>query len=64
MSFEAKFTGRCSDCGERIQVGDQVTYADDELVHLECDGPDAPARIAEVCGKCWLTKPCECEEEQ
>jgi hypothetical protein len=63
MSFEAKYGGWCADCDDRIQPGDTVTYnEDDALIHMHCEGL-APARIAEVCGKCWLTKPCECEEE-
>lgn len=65
MSFEARYAGWCSDCDDRIHEGDQVTYADDTgtLVHLTCDTSNPPARIADVCGTCWLTKPCECEDQ-
>lgn len=63
MSFEAKYNGWCSDCDDRIHVGDQVAYDEDKLIHLECDTSNAPGRIADACGTCWLTKPCECEDD-
>jgi len=63
MSFEAKYGGWCADCDDRIQVGETITYTEDDgAVHMHCGGLNEPARIAEVCGKCWLTKPCDCEE--
>ena len=35
--FTATFPGRCSECGEQIEVGDDVQYVDDELVHEDCN---------------------------
>lgn len=62
MSFEAKYHGRCSDCGERIEPGERVRYEDDELVHDECDGDlSVEDRPLDVCPTCWLVRPCECE---
>lgn len=40
MVFEARYPGRCPQCGERIEPGDEVTYNDDEVVHAECDDDD------------------------
>ena len=37
MSFEARYPARCPLCEDRIGPGDQVTYADDELVHVASD---------------------------
>jgi len=37
-TFEAKYYGRCQECGERIEPGDEVCYdADDDLVHEDCN---------------------------
>ena len=60
--FEAKFRGNeCENCEEIIKIGDRVQFIEgDTLVHEECT--KTPARPAEVCTSCWLTKPCECEE--
>jgi hypothetical protein len=65
MSFEAKYQGWCADCDDRIHVGDVVTYTDDTgtLVHMDCEGLAEPERKVEVCDKCWLTKPCDCEAD-
>lgn len=62
MSFEAKFGGTCAACGERIHVGDIATYVDDALVHVDCGDSARPIREADICTQCWLTKPCDCEE--
>lgn len=41
MSFEARYPGRCPECSEVIEPGDDVTYNDaDEVVHIECDDDD------------------------
>jgi hypothetical protein len=58
--FTAQYPGRChADCGQTIEPGDDVTYADDELVHAGCT--PKTERPAVICGTCWLTKPCDCE---
>lgn len=66
--FTARFPGRChADCGESIEPGDDVTYVDDLIVHLACEGAAETAhrraeRPTPVCGTCHLTKPCDCED--
>lgn len=69
MTFRAKYRGRCAACRESIEPGELVEYdQDDRLVHDDCDGDYAEAAQAdrdaerEVCGECWLLKPCGCEE--
>lgn len=34
--FEAAYPGRCAACDDEINEGDEVTYDDNELVHVEC----------------------------
>ena len=68
MSFEAKYEGRCADCLERIHVGDLVQFSEENrVVHVDCDPSVSETDLdrdakREVCQKCWLLKPCECEE--
>lgn len=67
MGFEAKYHGRCADCGEHIAPGDRVRYDDDRLVHDNCEASATPdptvLRPDEiVCESCWLVKPCGCED--
>lgn len=62
MSFQAKYGGNCGACGERIHVGDLATYSDDVVVHADCEDSQ-PERKVEVCTICWLTKPCECDDD-
>jgi hypothetical protein len=73
MSFMAKYPGRCDDCREAINVGEEIQYkggpleAERRLVHVVCDGAFSDLdRDAErpVCPKHWLIQPCgECEVE-
>lgn len=64
MAFEAKYPGRCADCGEDIERGDLIQYDEDSrIVHADCDPePTAAERPTETCTECWLIKPCGCEE--
>ena len=62
MSFEARYGGTCSACGERIHIGDTATYVDDSIVHVDCDAVAVPEKTPEICGTCWLTKPCGCDD--
>lgn len=41
MTFEARFYGRCADCGDDIEPGDDVRYEDDELIHDDCGTDDS-----------------------
>jgi len=61
MSFEAKYGGTCWVCDELIRVGELVTYEEDFLAHDECEASTRLIRKADVCTRCWLTKPCDCE---
>ena len=60
-TFTARYPGTCSGCGSRINPGDQCTWLEDEIVHRDCEAV-AEVEAAEVCGECWMTKPCYCEE--
>ncbi len=67
MSFTARFPGRCPDCGEAIAPGDVVEYDDRipaRVVHVDCDdtAPAPSERPVAVCDRCWLTKPCACDD--
>lgn len=58
--FEARYGGRCAtECGTPIHEGDQVTYADDELIHADCVDRPEPKQPP-VCQSCWLTHAGEC----
>lgn len=35
--FEAQYEGTCSGCGDAIEAGDSVRFADGELVHQGCE---------------------------
>lgn len=37
--FSARYGGRCALCPDPIDVGDDVTYVDDEVAHVACPGP-------------------------
>lgn len=38
MTFNAKYPGRCGDCGERFDVGDFIKYnGPGLLVHSDCE---------------------------
>lgn len=55
-AFQARYVGRCAAaCGQAINVGDEVVYVDDELVHVECEGRAiALTRRHPVCTSCFL----------
>jgi len=67
MPFIAKYPGRCDDCRESINVGDEVEYkANGRLAHVVCDSVGALTDLdrdatREVCPVCFLLKPCVCE---
>lgn len=73
-AFVAKYRGRCAaDCDDPVIVpGDRVLFVDDELVHEECEaeglvaaeGRHGAHRVAEVCTRCWLVRPCPCDDER
>ena len=61
MSFLAQYHGTCGECGEHISPGEEIqsTLAG-EYIHVECE-PNTAHRHEEVCTKCFLIKPCECD---
>jgi hypothetical protein len=68
--FEAKYGGKCANCGEDIRPGDSVRYLDGELVHVghgvsrdTASRIGARAKRAVVCTDCFLEKPCACDDE-
>lgn len=71
-TFRVKYPGRCAaDCGSVIEPGDDVTYVEDELVHVECAdrswpsglGPMPEPRAVDICPHCRLVRPCEHDED-
>lgn len=61
MSFEAKYHGPCA-YGDRIEVGDECCYDDDEIAHVTCPAKDATDQPdwSSVCQKCFLQHAGEC----
>lgn len=57
-SFRAAYRGACSE-GDQIAIGDEVTYVDDQLTHIDCAEQHARSTQA-PCGKCWLVHRGEC----
>lgn len=35
-TFTAHYRGKCIECLEGIEVGDELTYVDGDLMHAEC----------------------------
>ena len=65
-AFAARYPGSCAE-GDRIDIGDQVTYTlNGDLVHVSCDAVDAPSASTEnvrtpaVCGRCFLVHRGDC----
>jgi hypothetical protein len=66
LPFLARYTGTCGRCEDDIRPGQRVKYVAGELVHTGCadgEGVLTVTRKEVVCEKCWLVKPCGCEEE-
>lgn len=64
MTFHAKHPDRCAgSCAEPIEVGDEVEYIDDQLVHFGCT-PTAEPEPRPICPDCFLEIPlngvCSC----
>lgn len=60
-AFVARFSGVCADCGGPVVGGaDLIQYNDDnEVVHTSCAGRE---RAGVTCPKCFMQKPCECDD--
>ena len=65
--FAAIYAGKCADCAEWFKPGTAIRYDDlGQIVHAECEGntdADPLATNAPVCERCWITKPCDCEDD-
>lgn len=70
FAFRARYEGWCAaECGEPIEVGNDVTYVETHLVHAWCSDTAADhlrsaasERPVTICPTCRLTKPCDCED--
>ncbi len=61
--FDAKHRGRCGNCDEQIDIGDSVTYDEDEVVHIGCVGQSLTAGLGvqeKVCDSCYLVHRGDC----
>ena len=57
--FPAKYRGTCSKCYLEIEEGDLIRYnSEGEIVHHSHKRVEP---VVEICDRCWLTKPCECD---
>lgn len=56
-TFLARYPGRCANCDEGIEVDDLLTYADDVVIHADCNEAPRPDRKpTEVCPRCFIAK--------
>jgi hypothetical protein len=62
MAFPARHPGRCPACEGSIRAGDLITMTDDGAMHANCDDATVAERPVVVCERCWLARPCECDE--
>jgi len=71
--MEAKYAGWCRTCGHNIEVGEDIVPDGIHWAHARCGGEEsartpydkskyAPKLKTDVCDKCHMTKPCDCEE--
>ena len=60
--FIAKYHGHCEgDCDDSIEPGEQVSYVDDELMHVYCiPRHQVQTRVTPVCSSCYLQHAGEC----
>lgn len=59
-AFTAKYAGICNDCGGPIVPGEMVQYNDENKVaHNGCASRE---RDGVTCPKCFMQKPCECDD--
>lgn len=58
MSFISRYRGHCDECENSIEIGDDAFYdQNNELRHVQCPRPVV------ICQKCYLAKPCGCDDE-
>lgn len=57
-TFQAKYSGRCPDCGGGVEVGDVVTYGGTgKVVHGLCEDTSLAPIQREVCKRCFCEVP-------
>lgn len=62
MTLPARYSGVCPECGDRWQPGDLIRADEDrQWKHAVCPDDTDDLAHGEVCDRCWLTKPCDCE---
>lgn len=61
MSLLAAFGSTCNECSMDIEAGDLITGALDGYVHLDCSIDEDDFGPLNLCGDCFLVKPCFCE---
>lgn len=56
--FQAKFPGRCPDCGGDLDPGDMVTYnSEGKVAHVLCGGSIEDSITRPVCPSCFCEVP-------
>lgn len=55
----AEYDSTCMGCGRRVVVGQPIGTHEGLWMHAAC--ARRAANPPEVCTRCWLTKPCECD---
>lgn len=67
-AFTARYPGRCANCPDGIEPGDQLVYDEDDLViHVTCrTTPKVTGKAPEICPRCFLAKAtngaCSCDD--
>lgn len=64
-TFDAKYHGTCSDCGDHINPGDTIGFdADDGIACITClrDEHRTTQRPVRVCPECNLDHAGKCDE--
>lgn len=57
-TFTARYPGRCLECDDDIEAGQEVMYdSADRVIHVECEPDVRPT--AKICPTCNLQEPCE-----
>jgi hypothetical protein len=59
-TFTAKYVGTCATCSDGFDVGDEVVFDDDELIHVECIEVPTGQTSMKVCQKCFLAHAGDC----
>lgn len=61
--IEAQHPGVCADCDEHFDVGTRLRSTADGWAHEVCPDVDDLTPTGPVCDRCWLTRPCEHDDE-